>query len=54
VGRDSRRRVHHRRALCFNLYIGNPDKRGPGVLISVLATATLIIGSIVGAILKLV
>ena len=42
------------RALYFNLYIGNPDKRGPGVLISVLATATLIIGSIVGAIIKLV
>jgi glutathione S-transferase len=42
------------RALYFNLYIGNPDKRGPGVLISLLATAVLIIGSLVGAIMILV
>jgi glutathione S-transferase len=42
------------RAVYFNLYIGNPDKRGPGVLISLLATAVLIIGSIVGAIMALV
>ncbi len=42
------------RALYFNLYIGNPDKRGPGVLISLLATAILIIGSLVGAIMILV
>lgn len=41
------------RAVYFNLYIGNPDKRGPGVLISLLATAVLIIGSIVGAVMKL-
>ena len=42
------------RAVYFNLYIGNPDKRGPGVLISLLATAVLIIGSLVGAIMILV
>ncbi len=42
------------RAVYFNLYIGNPDKRGPGVLISLLATAVLIIGSIIGAIMALV
>jgi glutathione S-transferase len=42
------------RALYFNLYVGNPDKRGPGVLISVLATAVLIIGSLVGAIMILI
>jgi glutathione S-transferase len=42
------------RAVYFNLYIGNPDKRGPGVLISLLATAVLIVGSIVGAIMTLV
>ena len=42
------------RAVYFNLYIGNPDKRGPGVLISLLATAVLIIGSLVGAIMMLV
>jgi glutathione S-transferase len=42
------------RAVYFNLYIGNPDKRGPGVLISLLATAILIIGSLVGAIMILV
>ena len=42
------------RAVYFNLYIGNPDKRGPGVLISVLATAVLIIGSLIGAIMTLV
>ncbi len=42
------------RAVYFNLYIGNPDKRGPGVLISLLATAVLIIGSLVGAIMTLV
>ena len=41
------------RAMYFNLYIGDPDKRGPGVLISLLATATLIIGSIVGAVMTL-
>ena len=42
------------RAVYFNLYVGNPDKRGPGVLISLLATAVLIIGSLVGAIMTLV
>ncbi len=42
------------RAVYFNLYIGNPDKRGTGVIISILATATLIIGSLVGAIMRLV
>ena len=42
------------RAVYFNLYIGNPDKRGPGVLTSVLATAVLIIGSLIGAIMTLV
>ena len=42
------------RAVYFNLYISDPDKRGPGVLISLLATAVLIIGSIVGAIMTLV
>ena len=41
------------RAMYFNLYIGDPDKRGPGVLISLLATAILIIGSIVGAVMAL-
>jgi len=41
------------RAMYFNLYIGDPDKRGPGVLISLLATAILIIGSIVGALMAL-
>ena len=42
------------RAVYFNLYIGDPDKRGPGVLISLLATATLVIGALVGAVLTLV
>ena len=42
------------RAMYFNLYIGNPDKRGPGVLVSLLATATLVIGALVGAVLTLV
>ena len=42
------------RAVYFNLYIGNPDKRGPGVLISLLATAVLIFGSLIGAIMTLV
>jgi glutathione S-transferase len=42
------------RAVYFNLYIGNPDKRGPGVAISLLATAVLIIGSLVGAVMTLV
>jgi uncharacterized MAPEG superfamily protein len=42
------------RAVYFKLYIGNPDKRGPGVLISLLATAVLIIGSLIGAIMTLV
>jgi len=42
------------RGLYFNLYIGDPDKRGPGVLVSLLATATLVIGALVGAVLTLV
>lgn len=42
------------RAVYFNLYIGNPDKRGPGVLISLLATAVLIIGSLIGGIMAVV
>lgn len=42
------------RAVYFNLYVSNPDKRGPGVIISLLATATLIIGSLIGAIMMLV
>ncbi len=42
------------RALYFNLYIGEPDKRGPGVLVGVLATAVLVIGSLVGAVITLV
>src|SRR6186997_754921 len=41
------------RALYFNLYIGDPDKRGPGVALSVLASAVLVIGSLVAAILTL-
>ena len=41
------------RAMYFNLYIGDPDKRGPGVLISLLATAILIIGTLVGAVMAL-
>ena len=41
------------RAVYFNLYIGNPDKRGPGVLISLLATAVLVIGSVIGALVSL-
>jgi glutathione S-transferase len=42
------------RAIYFNAYIADPEKRGTGTLISVFATAVLIIGSIVGAILALV
>lgn len=42
------------RAVYFNLYIADPDKRGPGVLLSVLATAVLVIGALVGAVLSLV
>ena len=42
------------RAVYFNLYISNPDKRGPGVIISLLATATLIFGSLIGAVMMLV
>ncbi len=42
------------RAVYFNLYIENPDKRGTGVLISILATAVLIFGSLIGAVMRLV
>ena len=42
------------RALYFNLYIGDPDKRGPGMLVSMLATATLVIGALVGAVITLI
>jgi len=41
------------RAIYFNLYVGNPDKRGTGVLLSVLANAILIIGSLIAAIMTL-
>jgi glutathione S-transferase len=41
------------RAVYYNLYIGNPDKRGPGVIVSVLANAVLVVGSIVGALMTL-
>ncbi|HTO56908.1 MAG TPA: MAPEG family protein [Pseudomonadales bacterium] len=41
------------RAMYFNLYIGNPDKRGPGVLASMLANAVLIIGTLIAAIMSL-
>lgn len=42
------------RAIYFNLYIGDPAKRGPGVMVSLLASAVLVIGSIVGAVMTLV
>jgi glutathione S-transferase len=42
------------RGLYFNLYISDPDKRGPGVLVSLLATATLVIGALVGAVMTLI
>ena len=42
------------RALYFNLYIGDPDKRGPGVMISVLASGVLVIGALIAAILTLI
>lgn len=41
------------RAMYFNLYIGDPDKRGPGVLVSMLANATLVIGTLIAAIMAL-
>jgi glutathione S-transferase len=41
------------RAVYFNLYIGNPEKRGPGALLSMLSGAVLVIGTIVGALLTL-
>ncbi len=42
------------RAVYFNLYVGNPDKRGTGVIISVLATAVLVFGALIAAILSLI
>ncbi len=42
------------RAIYFNLYVGDPDKRGTGVILSVLANAILIVGSLVAAIMTLV
>jgi glutathione S-transferase len=41
------------RAVYFNLYIGNPDKRGTGVIISVFANAVLILGALIAAIMSL-
>jgi uncharacterized membrane protein YecN with MAPEG domain len=41
------------RAVYFNLYIGNPDKRGPGAMLSMLSGAVLVIGAIVGAAMTL-
>jgi len=42
------------RAVYFNLYIGDPDKRGPGVLISLLAIAVLMVGTLIAAVMALV
>jgi glutathione S-transferase len=42
------------RAVYFNLYVGNPDKRGTGVIISVLANAVLVLGALIAAILTLI
>ena len=42
------------RAFYFNLYVGNPDKRGTGVLISVLANAVLVLGALIKAIMTLI
>ena len=42
------------RAMYFNLYIGDPDKRGTGVLVGTFAIAVLIIGTLVGTIMTLV
>ena len=41
------------RALYFNLYVADPEKRGTGVLVSVLATGTLVLGSLIKAIWSL-
>ena len=38
------------RAVYFNLYIGDPDKRGTGVIISVVANSILVIGTLIAAI----
>ena len=42
------------RAVYFNLYVGDPDKRGAGVLISVLATGVLVFGALIKAIMSLI
>src|SRR5262249_3878694 len=41
------------RAVYYNLYIGDPDKRGPGVIVSVLANAVLVIGTLIAAVMTL-
>ena len=41
------------RAMYFNLYIGDPDKRGPGATATFLANAVLVIGSLIAAIMTL-
>jgi glutathione S-transferase len=41
------------RALYFNGYVADPEKRGTGVLVSVLANAVLVLGALIGAVLAL-
>jgi uncharacterized MAPEG superfamily protein len=41
------------RAVYFKLYVGDPDKRGAGVLISVLATGVLVLGALIKAVMSL-
>ena len=39
------------RALYFRTYVGDPTKRGPGMLLTMLANLALVIGGLVGALL---
>jgi len=41
------------RGMYYNLYIGNPDKRGPGALVTMGANSVLVIGSLIAAVMAL-
>ena len=41
------------RAMYYSLYIGNPDKRGPGALVTMASNSVLVIGTLIAAVMAL-
>ena len=41
------------RQIYFHLYVADPDKRGPGVALSLFSNAALVIGALIGLVLQM-